>query len=120
MTNLVITILLGWTGYARFRKGQAGLGVLWLLTGGCFGIGWLIDIIGAVQEYNGGGKPANMSSSNSPFGNDLVFVNPGSKVYHCDQMCAMSRSVKAEEMNEKAARKKGLKPCKKCFGEGYK
>lgn len=48
--------------------------------------------------------------------NDIVFVNKGSKVYHCDQLCAMSRSVNCSEMNEKQAIKKGLKRCRKCYG----
>lgn len=47
---------------------------------------------------------------------DLVFVNKGSKVFHYDQMCAMSNSVNCVEMQEKQAIKKGLKPCKKCSG----
>lgn len=47
---------------------------------------------------------------------DLVFVNKGSKVYHNDQMCAMSRSVDCLEMKEKEAIKKGLHRCKRCYG----
>ena len=47
---------------------------------------------------------------------DIVFVNSGSKVFHYDQMCAMSNSVNCVEMKEKQALKKGLKPCKKCSG----
>lgn len=47
---------------------------------------------------------------------DLVFVNKGSKVYHSDQMCAMSRSSDCVEMKEKEAIKKGLRRCGKCYG----
>ena len=49
--DLVLTVLLGWAGYWRFRQGQLGLGILWLLTGGVFLFGWLIDIILAVIAY---------------------------------------------------------------------
>lgn len=47
---------------------------------------------------------------------DTVFVNKGSKVYHSDQMCAMSRSSDCVEMKEKDAIKKGLRRCGKCYG----
>lgn len=43
--DLVLTLLLGWAGYWRLKKGQKGLAVLWFFTLGCAGIGWLADII---------------------------------------------------------------------------
>lgn len=43
--DLVLTLLLGWAGYWRIKKGQKGLAVLWFFTLGCAGIGWLADII---------------------------------------------------------------------------
>ena len=114
MANLIITIFFGWSGYARFRKGQAGLGVLWLFTGGCFAVGWIIDIVDAVKEMNGSNTPKTNESS---VDYDVVFVNKGSKVYHCDQSCAMSHTARCEEMKEKQAIKQGLKRCKKCYGD---
>lgn len=42
---LILCILLGLLGVHRFYLGYNGLGILYLLTLGLFGIGWLIDII---------------------------------------------------------------------------
>lgn len=42
---LILCILLGLIGVHRFYLGYTGLGILYLLTLGIFGIGWLIDIV---------------------------------------------------------------------------
>jgi len=41
----LITFLLGAFGIHRFIKGHILSGLVWLLTGGLLGIGWLIDVI---------------------------------------------------------------------------
>ncbi len=44
-TALILSIFLGELGIDRFYLGYTGLGILKLLTAGCFGILWLVDII---------------------------------------------------------------------------
>lgn len=42
---ILITFFLGGLGVHRFMSGKIGTGILWLLTGGCFGIGWIVDMV---------------------------------------------------------------------------
>jgi TM2 domain-containing membrane protein YozV len=43
--TLVLVILLGVVGGHRFYVGKIGTGILYFLTAGLLGIGWIIDII---------------------------------------------------------------------------
>lgn len=49
-TMLLLTILVGGLGVHRFYANKIGTGILWLLTGGCFGIGWIVDIVLVATE----------------------------------------------------------------------
>lgn len=45
LATLLLCILLGGLGIHRFYVGKIGTGILWMCTGGCFGIGWLVDLV---------------------------------------------------------------------------
>ena len=47
-TELIITILFGWSGAHRFIRKENEIGILYLFTFGFFTIGWIIDIISCI------------------------------------------------------------------------
>ena len=54
---MLLCIFVGGAGIHRFYAGKIGTGILYLFTGGLFGIGWLIDLVkiatGKFTDKNG-------------------------------------------------------------------
>ena len=74
-TAIILSALLGGLGVDRFYLGYTGMGVLKLLTGGCFGVLWIIDIInianGKLQPADGSGySTENFGMNGKPAAND--------------------------------------------------
>lgn len=70
-TAIILSALLGGLGVDRFYLGYTGMGVLKLLTGGCFGVLWIIDIInianGKLQPADGSGYSSdNIGAASIP------------------------------------------------------
>lgn len=49
---LVLCLLLGFFGGHKFYEGKAGMGILYIFTGGLFGIGVIIDLIAILCKPN--------------------------------------------------------------------
>ncbi len=45
LTALLLCLLIGFLGVHRFYVGRAGSGVVWLLTLGLLGVGWIYDCV---------------------------------------------------------------------------
>ncbi len=43
--SLLLCIFLGMFGAHKFYEGKIGMGILYFLTAGIFGIGWVVDIV---------------------------------------------------------------------------
>lgn len=68
-TAIILSALLGGLGVDRFYLGYTGMGVLKLLTGGCFGVLWILDIIniatGKLQPADGSGYSCDNLGANT-------------------------------------------------------
>lgn len=67
-TALILSILVGGLGVDRFYLGYTGMGILKLLTGGCFGVLWLIDLINIATGKLGpaDGSPYDDDTASAP------------------------------------------------------
>ncbi len=49
--TLIMSIIFGSLGVDRFMMGYIGLGILKLITGGGFGVWWVVDMILVATRY---------------------------------------------------------------------
>lgn len=48
----LLCLFLGLVGAHKFYEGKIGMGILYILTGGIFGIGWIVDCIRLLMKPN--------------------------------------------------------------------
>lgn len=84
-----ITFFLGFLGVHKFIDGKTGLGILYLLTCGLFGIGWLIDSIKALLLLFKNDSPAAPAPA-VPHGNS-TFSKVVGVTFPCSKNSAVNR-----------------------------
>jgi len=47
-----LCLFLGFFGAHKFYEGKVGMGILYLFTGGLFGVGWIVDLIALLAKPN--------------------------------------------------------------------
>lgn len=52
IVELCLCLFLGWAGAHKFYTKQTGMGVLYLLTFGLFGIGWVVDAVKCIANIS--------------------------------------------------------------------
>ena len=84
--KVILIFFTGWFGVHKFVEGKVGMGILYLCTMGLFGIGWLIDLVQAINEAlnesNGG---SNGFSNNGGTVKTNVILTDGENCYYCQQ-----------------------------------
>lgn len=50
--SFFLCLFLGYLGIHRFYEGKIGTGIIWLITFGLCGIGWIIDLISILFKPN--------------------------------------------------------------------
>lgn len=62
IVELLLCIFLGYFGVHKFYVGKKGMGILYLLTVGLCGLGWLVDIVMLILNLLKNKKPATIQS----------------------------------------------------------
>lgn len=67
LVELLVTIFFGPLGIHKFINKEMGWGIVYLFTGGLFGIGWFVDIVKVVIKMINSGTQNNQPKSSNDF-----------------------------------------------------
>lgn len=109
--ELILCILFGWMGAHRFYTKKTGSAVLYLLTVGLCGIGWIADIVTIAIRFSKRKSVSNgINWDSSP--DVYVFVAQKGKKYHNDSFCGGNRNLKRKPKQSAIAA--GYTQCEHC------
>lgn len=96
-TAIILSALCGGLGIDRFYLGYTGMGVLKLLTGGCFGILWILDI---AHIANGQLQPADGSHYQEDVQMQMIMQNANTAVNQTSNINVVDELKKYKELQE--------------------
>lgn len=117
LVTLLLAIFVGALGVHRFYTKKIGTGILWLLTGGCLWVGWLVDVIMiATSTFKDGdgllilsdSKKREMGISTTPVAVQAAPAKVDQSQGYLDQLAQLAQLkesgvITAEEFEQKKA-----------------
>lgn len=117
LVTLLLAIFVGALGVHRFYTKKIGTGILWLLTGGCLWVGWLVDVIMiATSTFKDGdgllilsdAKKREMGIFAAPVAVQSASVKADQSKSYLDQLAQLAQLkesgiITAEEFDQKKA-----------------
>ncbi|MBW4600207.1 MAG: TM2 domain-containing protein [Calothrix sp. FI2-JRJ7] len=92
-------MLLGFGGLHRLYNGKIGSGILWLITGGLFGVGQVVDLFLMPDMVAEREMQLRLKAGLSPYGVPMNQSVVASQVYQVPQQQLMVKLIDAAEKN---------------------
>ena len=105
-TELILCIAGGWLGLHQFYRKKPIMGILYLFTGGLFGIGWIVDIISTYRKYKASQPvPCSHSDYQTPDGETFRVAGVN---YHIPDLLSLAIDNKLYQASNSEIIKRGL------------
>lgn len=112
--ELILCVFFGFLGAHRFYAKKTGSAVLYLLTGGLCGIGWIVDIVTIAVKISKGNSTVTQTSPeiNASGDCDYAFVPKTGKKFHNDPLCGGNDHL--QRLQRRVAVANGYTQCERC------